>query len=433
MRIKKLVYYIFDVSSSKGFEEEFVLPEWQFIQYILPCFVTHIGHLATNSKTKPNELHIYTRFVHNLIQSFELKLKKTKLAQGSYEDLKQYIDLDLPEWVCKNQANNVIGQLQAVETELGIVVHGTHKKIKKAGSANFPLGKICFRLLSDTLKNKVLNQTRPLILKCWTEIVLNYIPRLKGAILKEVMAPTNPFPTNNLFQAVAVLEELKNTVLTYNVNPLDELTLACLEKADQKLKIAMGKQPVPLRGKFEKKINLEMQMLTVQQLLGVALFGIVNDWKNRNKGMLKIFDPTKIVHSAIINPAIKNFVRKDWQGLLSVLAPLLGDKDGNDLSLVTMEFAKKSASSCYIRVLEAIKMKDSKKKQFISLYPIIPIIFCRCCVKFEVKLKKCKICVDNNDFPDVHYFCSEKCEEKVLAERHLEEHDHNLMVKCGLV
>jgi hypothetical protein len=426
------VYHIFDVSSVKGFEEEFVLSEWQFIQYILPCFVTQLGQLATNSKTKPNELHAFTRFVHNLIHSFELNLKKTNLIRGNYETLKNVMDTDLPKWMCNNQVNNVTGQLQEVETELGMLVHGTHKKMKKAGSADFPMGQICFRQLSDTLKNTVLNQARPIIFKCWIEIVLHYIPRLKESIYKVLLVPTNPFPTNNLLQALAVLEELKNIAVTFNPNPVDELCLACLDKVDQKLKLMMGKQPSAMRSKLEKKLFLEMQNLTVQQLLGIALFGIVDSWEKCSKNMLELFNPAKTYQTAIINSAVEKFAAKDWRGLRSVLAPLLQDKDGNDLSLVTMDFAKKSASACYTRVHEAIKFKDSKKKHFISLLPVIPIKFCRCCVKFEVKLTKCKICVDNYDFLDVHWFCSDKCEEKVLAEGHLEEHDQHLMLKCGL-
>jgi hypothetical protein len=431
LRIKKLVYHIFDVSSITGFEEEFVLSEWQFIQYILPCFVTQLGQLATNLKTKPNELQAFTHFVHNLIQSFELHLKKTKLIKGDYETLKKYVEMELPDWFCKNQVNSVTGQLQEVERELGMLVYGTHKKMKKAGSADFPLGQICFRLLNDTLKNNSMNQGRPIIFKCWTEIILQYIPRMKESICKVALVTTNPFPTNNLLQALGVLEELKNIAVTFNSNPVDELSLACLEKADHKMKLMMGKQPSAMRGKVEKKLFLEMQTLTVQQLLGVALFGIVNSWKKYDKEMLEIFDPTKTARSAIINSAIDKFVAKDWRGLWSLMTPLLSDKDGNDLSLVTIDFAKKSAS-CYVRVLEVIKTKDSNKKYFTSLFPLIPIKFCRCCVKFEVKLTKCKICVDNYDFPDVHWFCSDECEEKVLAEGHLEEHDHHLMVKCGL-
>jgi RNase P subunit RPR2 len=428
------VYHIFNVSSTKGLKEHFILPEWQFIQYILPCFVTQIGHLATNSKIKPSELHNFTRFVHNLIQSFEVNLKKTHIIEGNLKsNLKMTEKVVVPDWFSNNQATNVSWQLQEVERELGMMVHGTHKKIKKAGSADFPLGQICFLQLAETLRNGVLNRSRPLMFKWWSETILHYVPKLRGAIFKEVMISTNPFPTNNLLQALAVLEELKNISVTLNFNPVDELILECLDMADQKLKIMMELQPGPLRRKIERKRFVEIQRLTVQQLLGVALFGIVVSWQTKDSNLLEIFDPTKIFRSAIINSAIEKLVASDWRGLRCLLTPLLSDSDGIDLSLVTMDFAKKSASACYLRVHEAIKMKDSKKKYFLSLSPVIPIKFCRYCEKFEVELKKCRICVDNPDFPDIHWFCSDDCEDKVLVKMHLEEHDHDLMVKLGLV
>ena len=258
----------------------------------------------TDSKTKPNELRIYTRFVHHIIQSFELNLKKTHIVTSIGATIKLYNDVELPEWVSNNQVNNVIEQLQAVESELGMMVHGTHEKIKRAGSADFPLGQICFRLLSDALKNSILNLARPNILKSWSENILQYTPRLKEAMFKVALGSTNPFPTNSLLQVLAVLEELKNFVVTYKLLPVDELSLACLTKADQKVKLMMGRQPSAIRGNLGKNVYLEMQKLTVQQLLGIALFGIVVSWENCDSSKFEVFDWTKSFRSAIINAAV---------------------------------------------------------------------------------------------------------------------------------
>jgi hypothetical protein len=176
-----------------------------------------------------------------------------------------------------------------------------------------------------------------------------------------------------------------------------------------------------------------MQKLTVQQLLGIALFGIVDSWENCDKSKVDVFNWTKSFRSAIINAAVDKFVVKDWRGLRSLLKPLLSDKDGNDLSSVTMIFALTSASSCYRHVIEVFSEKESNKQHLNRLFPVIPIKFCRCCVKVEVKLFKCRICVENFDFPDVHWFCSDDCNEKALADGHLKEHDLHLMKKCGLL
>jgi len=95
-----------------------------------------------------------------------------------------------------------------------------------------------------------------------------------------------------------------------------------------------------------------------------------------------------------------------------------------------MDFAKKSASICYKPVLDMINQNQQKLKIFRS---VIPIKCCSCCSKFDCTLKMCWVCVDNTDFPDIHWFCSSECEQKSLDAGHMEKHDHDLMVKCGLV
>jgi hypothetical protein len=181
LRIKKLVYHIFDESSSKGLEECFIFTEWQFIQYILPCFVTLIGQHATKSKTKPNELLAYTRFVHNLIQSFELNLA-TKQVKGDPSSLVSKIKKDLPDWVCTNISIALMRQLQEVESELGMLIFGSHKRLKRADPSDVLLGQSFFLLLKESLKTLLTSfsthlnnldptySNNPTIFRCWDEI-----------------------------------------------------------------------------------------------------------------------------------------------------------------------------------------------------------------------------------------------------------------------
>lgn len=275
------MYHIFDLSSTKGSKESFILPEWQFIQYILPCFVVQIGQLATNSKTKPNELLAYTRFVHNIIQSFELNLT-TKHIKGTPGSFLKSVSKNIPSMVAINFALNLPDQLLKVESELAMLVYGTHKRMKKADAANVLLGQICFRLLKETLRISTFERGQETIFRCWGEIMLQCVPRMKAAISKVELLQTNPFPTNNLFQALVILQELNQIVDVCNSKPMDELIHASLDLANQKLKLMMGKEPRTSRGKLEKKLFLEMQKLTVQQLLGVASLSIVLSWNKNN-------------------------------------------------------------------------------------------------------------------------------------------------------
>lgn len=449
------MYHIFDVSSTKGLEESFILPEWQFIQYVLPCFVTQMGQLATNSKIKPNELHSYTQFVHNLIQSFELNLI-TKFVRGNPGAIIRRRAKDIPDWVCMNIAENLEVQLQELQIDLGLLIYGSYKRMKKVDPTEVLLGQICFRLLKTTLSTTTLNKSQPVIFRCWGETLLQCVPRMRASVTKVVLLQTNPFPTNNLIRALALLQELTNIAAACSIKPLDELIYASLDLANKKLKFpSMGTS----RSNLDKKLSLEMQKLTVPQLLSVVLFSIViSGEKNSSlraistgtyplsylmdmmpvKGtmnfcMLKFLKATNMFRATILDDAVKKYEAQDWRGLRSLLTPLLIDDTGLDLSTVTMDFAKKSASACYGHILDVIKAKDCIRKQFLNLLPVIPIKYCRCCEKFEAELSKCKVCVDNGDFPDIHWFCSQECETKVLAEGHLEEHDSFLMKQLGLI
>jgi hypothetical protein len=440
LRLKKLVYHIFYVSSTDGLEECFIFPEWQFIQYILPCFVTLIGQHATNPKTKQCELLAYTRFVHNLIQSFELKLN-TKNVKGEPSTLIQYKPKDVPDWVCVNVAKNLVVQLEEVESDLGMLIYGSYKRMKRADTAEIMQGQIFFRLLKETLKTTTFERGESTIFRCWGETLLQLVPRMKEALLKEVLLPTNPFPVNNLLRAMVILHDLKHIVATFNLDPVDEIILKMLNVADQKVKtmLAPGKQQSTSRGKLDKmKRFLEFQKLTAQQLLGSVLFFLVLSWR---KEMPKIVNATQMFQSSHENVAVDKYIKRDLCGLRAVLTPLLSDEDGNDLSMLTVDFSKKKATF-YEQITSLMKSGQSqkdilRKRLLLTLLPVFPVKLCRCCHKFEgletIKLSMCTVCVDNRDFSDMHWFCSKECEEKVLAEGHLEEHAQFLMVKLGLV
>lgn len=413
-------------------EESFILPDWQFIQYILPCFVNLIGQLATNSKTNPNELLAFTRFVHNLIQSYESNLT-TKHIKGTPGKLMRCAPEDIPDWACMNISKYLPEQLQELERELEMLVYGTHKRMRKADTDNMLLGQICFRMLKETLRISTFERCQPVIFRRWGEAMLQCVPRMKAAISLEALQQTNSFLTNNLLQALTTLQELAHIVAICNVKPMDELIHASLDLANQKLKLMMGKQQRSSRGNLEKKIFLEIQKLTVGQLLGLATFTIVLGWSKKNLSISEFLVATKMTRSTIVDDAVKKYEAQDWHGLRSLLTPLLSDNDGNDLSLVTFDFIKKSASTCYARAINTIKTKDANRKHFLSLLPVLPVKYCRCCESFTAQLSMCKVCVDNPDFPDVHWFCCAMCEGKVLGDGHLEEHDHFLMQKLGLV
>jgi hypothetical protein len=433
------VYQIFDQSSTRGFKDCFIYPAWQFIQYILPCFVTLIGQHATNSKTKSAELLAYTRFVHNLIQSFELN-PTTMDVLGEPGTLTQTRYSEIPDEMWINLAKNLTVQLQEVESELGMLIYGSHKRMKRADTAEVMLGQTFFRLLKETLKSTTLERGEPIMFRCWGNILLQFVPRLREAIRKEILLPTNPFPINNLLQAMSILQELTNIADVCNKPQADlDHIRAILDLANQKVKVMLGKQQNISRGTMDKKQHLGMQKMTVQQLLGSVLFFLALKWDDN---MSSFVFATNTFQSEVCksHDVAMNYAFQGWKELRSALTPYLSDEDGNDISVMTIDFAKKWMVSLHEKVTafvaEESKLDSDKKEMFSMMLPVVPIKLCRGCIKFEgseIKLSMCSVCVDNQDYCDIHWFCSKECEEKVLTEEHLEEHDHFLMLKLGLV
>jgi hypothetical protein len=332
------VYHIFDQSSTKGLKQSIVYPEWQFIQYILPCFVTLIGQHATNSKTKSTELLAYTRFVHNLIQSFELYLT-TKDVDGDPEALIQRRFSEVPDAAWVNLAKNLKVQLCEVESELGMLIYGTQQRMKRADPAEVMQAQIFFRLLNDTLKTSSLRRGESIVFSYWGNTLLQCIPRIRAAIVTEVQLPSNPFPTNNLLQAMEILQELTNLADVYKKPKELDHTREILSLARQKVKVMLGKQQNTSRGNWDIKQYQGMQKLTVQQLLGSVLICLFLKW---DENILPFLQATNTFRSALCYDTAFNYTLQGWGELRSALTPLLSDKDGTDLSLMTLDFAKKN-------------------------------------------------------------------------------------------
>jgi hypothetical protein len=428
------VYYIFEESSTQGLEDCYIFPEWHFIQYILPCFVTLIGQHATNPKTKASELHAYTRFVHNLIKSFEF-CPTIKYVEGEPGTIMETRTSDLPDMLWVNLAKNLKKQLQEVESELAFQMYGTHNRMKRADMEEIMLGQVFFRLIKGTLRTSSLERGESTIFRCWGETLLLCVPRMTEALTKELMLPTNPFPVNNLLCAHSILKYLSNFAdicgKTIELDYIHEI----LDLADQKMKTMMGKQPNALRSNMRKKHYLMMQKASVQQLLGSAMFLLVFKW---NENMTSFLMDIYSYRLELFDDAVNHYAYQEWSKLRSLLAPLLSDKDGNDLSVMTLDFAKKCMLFVFDLVtgLKESKTKNDSKPKFSRILPVVPIKLCRGCGQFEeceIKLSMCRVCVDNRDYSDIHWFCGKECEENVLAEGHLEEHDHFLMLKLGLV
>jgi len=62
-----------------------------------------------------------------------------------------------------------------------------------------------------------------------------------------------------------------------------------------------------------------------------------------------------------------------------------------------------------------------------------PVMHCRWCGLVEAEtFRKCPVCAETPDYPDINYFCSEECEKEALDKQHLEEHATFLVERVAI-
>jgi hypothetical protein len=59
-------------------------PDWQFVQYILPCFVASFLEFSENDDVEREDKKNYIKIVHELIKSFEVNPTKIATMMGPY-------------------------------------------------------------------------------------------------------------------------------------------------------------------------------------------------------------------------------------------------------------------------------------------------------------------------------------------------------------
>jgi len=422
---------MFEESLSAGTKESFSFPEWQFIQYLLPSFVTLIGDLAKNTKVKESELSVYIQFVHHFIHGFELNLQKQPLSPQSPDQPTSINPL------LANRTKILLWQMDKLEKEIGMLVYGTFKKMDKIGSVDFALKQNCFSMIRDILSKEMVIDTLQLLLPPWFDTLQNFFSRMLLSIKEVNITLTTLDSTKKLLEASFVLGELlKVTCNLTSIDPYPREPFLLEANADARIKTMMGKQTEMMKcqHKVDKKFVAEMQKLSVHQILGLLLHGCVRILKMRTKHETRAkFLRTETFNSELINSALALIAdsKHPWHKLKLLLAPFLRDKDSEDLSMVTIEFARKFPI-CYDVALSSIKLISVKKGSRFEGWAL-PIKYCGSCKTFEGKLKKCSFCSDCKDFQDTRWFCNDACEEKGFDDGHREEHSVQLLKNLGLI
>jgi hypothetical protein len=435
LRLKKLVFSIFEqsIESWKSSKVSVAFPEWQNIQYLLPCFVTLIGEIAGYPENYDTDLKIYTDFVHRLVQSFELhlvkehfSLKKDKVQPAMNEEESAYL-----RWFAKNKSSNMPALMDYTLEELGLLVF-SDKDEDVAKPLDSTIEKYCFIVLKGTfgLESEFHNVTP--LKATWTANFQCFLSRMRTAIRKsKVYCQLRSPYAKSLQRAVVLITELFYVGLTCSDKPYDNFVLYLKERADWQLRKMTDPEAYDCgEVKVKKELAAEVQKLSVEQILGLLLFNVVVVLQNCDPAAMRNLFPPRPFHSAVFNSALEACASKKWSDLRFLISPLMCDKRGENPSFVTVDFARNSASSCYKRVLDMVDQRSDELKIF---SPVVPVKLCKNCSKSGSDMKMCSLCEKIADFPDTYWFCSWECEKTCLDGGHLGEHNRHMLEKCDLV
>jgi len=363
-----------------------VYPECQTAQYLLPCFVATLLDVYKDPSVDQDKKKEYLKFVHNIVESYE-----------SREFCQEVTKL------CKGQPQKVPFTFSALWVrDAMLIILSNHLTVSLYSK----------EMLTDSkVKNTLCS-----------EFPATYFFNVDGE--KQLSIPWN-------FQMFMILSRLKNCsvdICNQNFNIFSSsfifmnymLSLDSSELVD----FFWNKQQDPL--------SQNLSARTLENNFGSQVYSFFRSLKREQfrEKMSSTQGPGFPLDE--IDSALWALFSGDIWTAKQKISSMTHVSGKDDQTLVSLKFAQ----SCpdYEEVLKTgLTVEGKVKMSSPGEITFFPVKHCRWCGLLEADtFRKCPVCVDNPDYPDVNYFCSEKCETEALDKQHTEEHATFLMIRCGI-
>jgi hypothetical protein len=416
-------------------------PDWQFIQYILPCFVASFLDLSQNNDVDFVNKQKYLGFVHELIKGFEKNPYKVTNVHGALPG--GYSPYQLSP---QTTQQTICWQDELIQRGLYNILNFSKSNSYEAVKFLNMIHKNFFSVYMDCFRKTMKDHT--FLFDEATENLnaqyLVHIHYLNSRVLDALKIVTPESLVNirviDIYMSMGIFmcDHFARYINSANCSSADGKEdsfskLIFWEARDKVLEVLPVERYMYHGFAFKdttylEKVAEESERLNLAQLFAVMVYHCFKSVAGKGtvemKGDLRV--PLDLVEDAFF--ACRS---NDLTKLQILLAKLLNDEEGDNTGIVPYLYAKIVAPNVYRDALKRIV--NGRVKMEPCEVTLIPIKHCRYCGAVDTRiLSMCRECHENRDYPDRNWFCGKGCESKALSQAHLEEHARHLEMTLGI-
>jgi len=401
--------------------------ELQFVQYMLPCFVASFLDMEKDKTVSSEVKEKYLKFVHLLVSNYERYTFSQQLTSK-----KRKIPFAFFGHACMKNQEKSIQLSETIEKEIAYLLTGKlGNYFKECKAFDLTLKGIRFlfhhNLHFGFIKDKQYGDMHPWGLQLFmfnTRIQRVFRDDLKMFEVRESMSYKVVF--------------FENLISLWNFrDPLKLDSFDCIIT----LLVRKSFNFEGYRGYFDfekyeypdNALTKDLSLLPAKKLIGVCFYkNMANYIKTyQAKEILNMYQGPHFPHYKL-EKALWCRMSQDYWMLKQLAIPLKATDPDEVSPLATFELAK--SNLCYEFVLKALTPEGKVPMSRPGEITFFPVQHCRWCGQVEgvAEFRVCPECLENPEYPDANFFCSEKCEKESLDSQHTEEHVRFLLIKCEL-
>jgi len=395
-------------------------PECQFAQYILPCFVATFLDIEKNSNLGRENKEKFLSLVHELVSTYERfefaqkitsKVRKDPFAAGVLE-----VEME----------GRIYDYMNYINEEYTIIDPAVASVEKSVLDPVICKG---LEFLTDYSPNFFLREEKVCL---WLYQNFMFFCRMRASFgwVNQSADKTAPYFMIRLFFGGKKKYE-------HNLLKPDSIEALMMYKFSESESVVDVDGIIDefdcykLLTKIPRHLKKIVDDTPVLQLIGVAVFHYVKNFSKEEADEAR----KNLQHPAfpldVCTSVIWSLTTNDFWSLKQHISTVTQRVGCEDPTLASLQFAK--SNLCYESALKTLTPEGRVEMSKPGEITFFPVKHCRWCGRVDLdEFRVCPECEENPEYPDINFFCSEKCEKECLETQHTEEHCQFLVNKLGI-